>query len=59
MNLVKLIVAIVLVLIVWGLIRVLLGTVLAIIFKIALIALFVGLVWTVYQAMTNKQKNMI
>lgn len=51
----QLIVAIILVMIVWNLVRWVLGLAFLLLWKVALIAAFVGLIYLVIQAM-NKQK---
>ncbi len=51
----KLILAIIAVLLVWGLIKWVLAIAMILLWKVALIAAFVGLVYVVYKAM-NKEK---
>jgi hypothetical protein len=58
-NVLYLILALILVMLVWGIVRALLAKVLGIFFTIGMILLFCFLVYTVFKMMTGKEKNII
>ena len=57
MAVLKILAAVLIVFLAWWLIQIILGTVLTVVFQLALVALFAGLIWAAYQVLTSKQKN--
>ena len=58
-NVLYLILAFVVVLLVWGLIKALIAMTIGILFKIGMILLFCFLVYLVFNMLTGKQKNIL